>query len=314
MSREAPSDGLEIRYGDARYPRSVAALADAPRVLYVRGDPDALAVPSLSVVGSRMPTPYGLATTELAARLAVEAGLQVVSGGARGCDCAAGMAALDAGGRHVIVLGTGADVVYPRSSEALIERTLAEGGAVVSVAPWGTQPQRFLFPKRNRVIAALSQATFIGEAGLPSGTFSTAEAAIELGHEVLVVPGSIFSSQSRGANYLIGIGACCIADEEALEMAISRIYGRLRRPHGTASPARHRDRRWDRVLDAVVASPLRSDDVAALLGCDIRAALELLGDVTAAGAIEQGIDGRYIATKASLHARTALGHNGVQRR
>lgn len=293
------------------YPRSVAALHDAPPVLYVRGDPEILSEPSLSVVGTRLPTPYGLETTELASRLAVEAGLVVVSGGARGCDQAAGTAALDAGGSHVVVLGTGADVVYPVSSAGLIERVLDGGGAIVSIAPWGTQPQRFLFPKRNRVIAALSEALFIGEAGMPSGTFSTAEAAMELGREVLTVPGSIFSAQSRGTNYLIGIGACCIADEQALEMAVSRIYGRLRSSHRVDAAPRMKDRRWQKVLDAAISAPLRSDEVASLLGLDIRSALEVLGDMTVAGVVEQALDGRYIATKASLHARTSFSHNGL---
>lgn len=301
---------LVIERGDATYPAGLLELPDAPQRLYVRGSVDVLDHPGLAIVGTRRPTPYGIAATELAARVAVEAGLSVVSGGAVGCDQAAGLETLARGGRHVIVLGGGADVIYPASSGKLIEQTVASGGAVVSIAPWGTRPMRYLFPRRNRIIAALSQAVFVGEAGMPSGTFSTAEAAIDLGHEVLAVPGSIFSPQSRGANYLIGIGACCIADEEALELALSRIFGYLRSSRARGPEHLSDDPRVERVLRALVSSPLRSDDIARLLGLDARGCLEFLSCLMVEGRIEQLVDGRYAATKETLHALTSFGHNG----
>lgn len=300
----------ELRLGEDGYPSCVAELAPAPGTLYVRGDPGVLGTPSLSVVGSRRATPYGTAIAEMAARLAAESGLCVVSGGARGCDQAAGRAALDAGGRHVIVLGSGADVAYPSTAAPLIDRTLAEGGAVVSLEPWGTPPVRWAFPKRNRVIAALSGALLVAQAGMPSGTFSTAEAAMELGREVLAAPGSIFSPESRGSNYLIGIGACCIADEEALEVAVSRIYGVLRfcrdgpRGHPGLS-GRERE-----VVDMLVANPMRPSELAAALGTDDLSALRRLGGLEAKGLAERLVDGRFSPTAAALHALTRLGHNG----
>lgn len=201
---------FELHPGDALYPETVLELSDVPQTLYVRGNPEVLSTPALSIIGARKASPYGLAVAELAAKVAVEAGVTVVSGGAVGCDQASGWAAVNAGGKHVVVLGTGADVVYPRSSAGLITRTLDTGGAVVSISPWGMGPRKFAFPRRNRVIAALSQALFVSEAGMPSGTFSTAEAAMDLGRELLAVPGSILSPESRGTNYLIANGACCI--------------------------------------------------------------------------------------------------------
>ena len=180
---------FELHPGDALYPETVLELSDVPQTLYVRGNPEALSTPALSIIGARKASPYGLAVAELAAKVAVEAGVTVVSGGAVGCDQASGWAAVNAGGKHVVVLGTGADVVYPRSSAGLITRTLDTGGAVVSISPWGMGPRKFAFPRRNRVIAALSQALFVSEAGMPSGTFSTAEAAMDLGRELLAVPG-----------------------------------------------------------------------------------------------------------------------------
>ena len=186
---------FELHPGDALYPETVLELSDVPQTLYVRGNPEALSTPALSIIGARKASPYGLAVAELAAKVAVEAGVTVVSGGAVGCDQASGWAAVNAGGKHVVVLGTGADVVYPRSSAGLITRTLDTGGAVVSISPWGMGPRKFAFPRRNRVIATLSQALFVSEAGMPSGTFSTAEAAMDLGRELLAVPGSILSPE-----------------------------------------------------------------------------------------------------------------------
>ena len=307
-----PDDGVEIRRGDAGYPARVAELRGAPPVLYVRGDPSALDAPALAVIGSRRATPYGLAVAEMAGRMAAEAGIAVVSGGARGCDQAAGWAALRAGGRHVVVLGTGADdgSVYPATARGLVRRALAAGGAAVSLEPWGAGPQRWAFPKRNRVIAALSGALVVAEAGMPSGTFSTAEASVELGHEVLAVPGSIFSPESRGSNRLIADGACCIADEEALEVALSRIYGTLRFCRAPARGLEAGDACEQRVLAALVANPMRTEDLAAGLGLGGVDCLMRLSALEARGAVERLADGRWAPAKSALHAMTALGQNG----
>ena len=172
----------------------------------------------------------------------------------------------------------------------------------MSLVPWGCDPRPYLFPRRNRVIAALARAVFVGEAGMPSGTFSTAEAADAIGREVLAVPGSIFSPNSRGSNYRI-------SDEEALEVAISRIFGTLRFSHGPATCPVEEDERVGRVISALVASPLRSDEVARLIGLDARGCMEFLGALVIEGRIEQLRDGRYAPTKEELHERTTFGHN-----
>lgn len=304
----------ELRLGEAGYPACVARLASPPKRLYVRGDPGVLGAPALAIIGSRRATPYGLALVEMAARVAAESGLVVVSGGARGCDQAAGLAALEAGGRHVVVLGTGADVVYPSTSAPLIERALATGGAVVSIEPWGTQPMRWAFPKRNRVIAALAEALFVSEAGMPSGTFSTAEAAMELNHEVLVAPGSILSPESRGSNYLIGMGACCIADIEAFEVAISRIYGTLRYCRTPAlmagADASAENARERRLIEMLTANPMRDAEIAEALGLDAIACMRMLSALEMRGEVERLVDGRFSPTRRALHARGGLGQNG----
>ena len=301
---------FELHPGDALYPETVLELSDVPQTLYVRGNPEMLSTPALSIIGARKASPYGLAVAELAAKVAVEAGVTVVSGGAVGCDQASGWAAVNAGGKHVVVLGTGADVVYPRSSAGLITRTLDTGGAVVSISPWGMGPRKFAFPRRNRVIAALSQALFVSEAGMPSGTFSTAEAAMDLGRELLAVPGSILSPESRGTNYLIANGACCIIDEESIEMAISRIYGTLRYSRPDAPGIADLDQTQQTVMHALIASPLKVDDIAALVSLDAVGVLKLLGSLELEGLIERMMDGRYAPSKFALHAQTPFGHNG----
>ena len=300
----------ELHPGDELYPPCILELSDAPQTLYVRGDPYVLSEPSLSIIGARKASPYGISCSELAAKVAVQSGVAVVSGGALGCDQASGWAALNEGGRHVVVLGTGADVAYPRSSAGLITRTIETGGAVVSLSPWGCGVRKFAFPRRNRVIAALSAALFISEAGMPSGTFSTAEAAMDLGRELLVVPGSILSPESRGTNYLISNGACCIVDEESIEVAISRIYGSLRFSRPGAPGIEGLDSTQRQVLHALVASPMRADEISVLVSLDAPGTLKLLGSLELEGVVERLLDGRYAPTKFALNAQTPFGHRG----
>lgn len=300
---------MELRVGDELYPKSVLDLPDPPSTLYLRGDPSALSSMGLSIIGARKSTPYGRAIAEMAGRIAAESGIAVVSGGARGCDQAGGWAALRAGGRHVVVLGTGADVVYPSSAGKLIDRAISQGGCVVSIEPWGTPPMRWAFPKRNKVIAALSRATFVAEAGLPSGTFSTAETAEALGRELLAAPGFIFSPESRGANYLIGNGACCIGDEEALEVAISRIYGTLRFARSDAQGLIGLESSARRFMDAVIANPMRVEDLAHVLGVDPLACLQTASELEVLGLVERLVDGRFAPTSVALHSLTRLGQN-----
>ena len=132
MGPTVKASRIAIERGSDGYPPGVLDLANAPKRLYMLGNPEALQGPAIAIVGTRRPTPYGIALTELAAELAVEAGITVVSGGAIGCDQTAGMKALACGGVHVVVLGCGADVIYPSSSRGLIDKTLEAGGAVVS--------------------------------------------------------------------------------------------------------------------------------------------------------------------------------------
>ncbi len=285
--------GFELVPGDDLWPPLVGEGSGIDRI-YGRGDPSVLSTPCISVVGARRGTPYGLAVASLAGRVAAAAGLTVVSGGAMGVDAAAARAALAAGGRTVVCAGTGADLVYPASSRDVFEGATAQGGAVVALAPWGTGPSRWTFPRRNRLIAALSPVLVVTEAGLPSGTFSTADAAVELGRTVYAAPGSMFSPSSRGTNLLISQGATMIVDEESLEMSISMDYGVLRSPRMRTAKDR------GRLYSALVGQAMRPDDLAAALGKGVLEVMRLLADYEAEGLVRRLPDGRYSPTEAAL--------------
>jgi DNA processing protein len=195
-----------VAIADEAYPPRLRDLPRPPKRLWWHGDLDLLSRPVVAIVGTRRATQYGRRmTTEIAGALA-RAGATVVSGMALGIDAAAHRAALDAGGATVAVLGTGADVAYPRAHVAL-HAEIAERGAVLSELPPGAHSHGGSFPERNRIIAALASATIVVEAPFDSGALITAERATELGRDVGVVPGPIDSPQSQGANALLRDGA-----------------------------------------------------------------------------------------------------------
>ena len=276
---------FELRVGSPEYPRQLEETPDPPPVLYGIGDPSQLTPPGLAVIGARRATPYGLRSATMFASWAAGSGVTIVSGAALGCDLAAHRAALDAGGSTVAVLGCGADLDYPVRASALLSRVRASC-VVVSELPWGTQPKRWTFARRNRIIAGLSRGVLIVEASLPSGTFSTADRALEAGREVYAVPGSIFASECRGPNRLIRQGATPIADVSDLAQEL----GILVHPDsqgGGAEPC------GDDVLRAALADPSRPDDLAHALGLPIVDVARSLSRHERSGHLARYPDGRY---------------------
>ena len=217
-----------LKRGASGYPDSLMNAPEPPEMLYVVGNLDALN-DGLAVVGARKATPYGSSAAAKFAGLAAAKGIPVVSGGALGCDSQAHRGALDEGGRTVVVLGGGCDVPYPVRNTSLFQEVIDKGGAVVSEHDWEFPPLPYTFRARNRIIAGLARATLIVEAGLPSGTFSTADEALAANRDVLVVPGPITSPTSLGANRLIYQGATPIIDTETFEDALFGLFGCLRR-------------------------------------------------------------------------------------
>jgi len=209
---------------------------DHPARLHARGRWPPPEGPRAAVVGSRRPSPYGEAVAEQLASDLAAAGVIVISGLALGIDAAAHRGALGAGGTTVAVMGTGVDIVYPAAHGALAEQILAGGGALVSQFPDGTLPRRHNFPARNLTMAALADAVVVVEAAEGSGALITAAAALELGKDVLAVPGSVFSPLSVGAHGLIRDGAALVQNARdvlaALDVGREVLDDPLRAPRG----------------------------------------------------------------------------------
>ncbi|MBQ6585721.1 MAG: DNA-processing protein DprA [Coriobacteriales bacterium] len=285
-----------IERDDGSYPQQLEELSSPPDRLYCIGDVELLNQASLSIVGARQATPYGMGLATIFGKRAAQMGLVVVSGGAVGCDQAAAKAALDGQGPTVVVLGGGADVVYPSKSGPLFRDILDRGGLLVSENPWGSPPLRPYFVERNRIIAALSRATLIVEAGLYSGTFSTADAALDCGREVLVVPGSIHSPQSQGSNRLLYQGAHPVCDIESFDQIIHDIYPlevlELQRGKLLQADAGFNGDQKN-LLSMLSANPMRFDEICFHLRKDPVQLNMLLVDMESRGLIVQGRDMRW---------------------
>jgi DNA processing protein len=208
--REGTERGLTVvTCFDPRYPAWLREIVDPPIVLWVRGELTTAVRPAVAVVGSRHATPTGLALGRQLGEGLGAAGLTVVSGLARGVDGAAHEGALAAGGTTIGVLGCGADIVYPSEHRDLTARVAASGGVLSEFLP-GTPPRPHHFPLRNRIIAGLSRAVVVIEAGDKSGSLITARMAMEQGREVLAVPGNPLSGRNRGCHALIKDGATLV--------------------------------------------------------------------------------------------------------
>ncbi len=206
-----------ITRADADYPASLSDIHDPPLALYVWGAITESDRHGLGVVGTRNPTHYGISMADRLSYGACRAGWTIVSGLARGIDTAAHEAALKAGGRTLAVLGSALDTLYPRENEKLAER-IAGQGAVISEYPLGRKPDKTTFPYRNRIVAGLSRALLVVEAGLQSGAVITANQAMEQGRSVFAVPGRVDTPVSRGCHRLIRDGAVlCESLDDILE-------------------------------------------------------------------------------------------------
>jgi DNA processing protein len=197
------SGGRFIIPGDSEWPLRIDELESPPIGLIVKGNCDILSNPSLAIVGTRNPTPYG---TRIAGDFAagfVDREWDIVSGGAYGIDSFAHRGALIAEGRTIAVIASGIDLQYPAGNTKLFEE-ICENGAILSEVMPGVRalPHRFL--TRNRLIAALSQATLVVEAAFRSGSLRTARDAAELMRPVMAIPGPVNSPSSEGCHRLIG--------------------------------------------------------------------------------------------------------------
>jgi len=200
-----------MTWDDPAYPRRLREIYDPPPVLYLRGNPDLLSKHSISIVGSRKPSPYGVQMAEKLGRDLAARGLVVVSGMARGIDASAHRGALEAmkqsgRGATVGVLGTGIDVIYPKENRKIHEE-IAQHGCLISEFAMGSFAAPQNFPVRNRIIAGMALGVVVVEGAQYSGSLITARLAMEFGREVYGVPGNVTHAGSFGPNQLVKQGA-----------------------------------------------------------------------------------------------------------
>jgi DNA processing protein len=197
-----------ITFADPAYPANLRPLADAPAVLFVRGELVADDRYAIAIVGSRRASTYGLAISDRFSRELAARGLTIVSGGARGIDTRAHAGALNAGGRTVAFIGSGLDISYPAENRKLFERIATSGqGAVVSEYGFGSTPEPWRFPARNRLISGMTMGTLVIESPIDSGAILTANNAAAQGRDVFAVPGPIETGRNTGSHKLIQEGA-----------------------------------------------------------------------------------------------------------
>lgn len=293
MQRVADSGVQVITWDDAIYPRRLKEIDQPPPVLFVRGSINVEDDWAVSVVGTRRVTPYGRQVASEIARYLAQNGVTVVSGLARGVDAIAHQTAMQAGGRTLAILGSGVDTIYPPEHRKLAE-DISRQGAVMSDYPLGTQPESRNFPPRNRIIAGLSLATIVVEAGETSGALITAEFAVEQGRDVFAVPGSILTPQSEGTNRLIEQGARpLLRMSEILEsLKLEQIPEKqASRKAIAASPEENR------LLSCLTQDPRHIDEICALSGLPIQAVSATLTMMELKGLVTQVGGMNYVAAR-----------------
>jgi DNA processing protein len=281
-----------IRRGERGYPAALLDLrAAAPDRLFGCGNRTAIGGLELghtvTIVGSRRASTYGIRVAEELGRLLAAAGLVVVSGMARGIDAAAHRGALAGGGTTLAVLGGGADVVYP-TSERRLYRDILTSGAAISEAPPGQRPEAGSFPKRNRIMAALGAITVVVEAAQPSGSLITARQALGLQREVGAIPGPVTSRVSEGTNDLIVDGAALIRGaQDVLDRLLGVGMEAVRRWGPSLEPE------LARVAEAVELGSSTCDAVAVALGATPQEAAIALARLELLGYVRTDAAGRY---------------------
>ncbi|MDH3197927.1 MAG: DNA-processing protein DprA [Candidatus Krumholzibacteria bacterium] len=278
---------------DPEYPEALREVAQPPALLFCKGDVERLRVRGVAVVGTRKPSPGGVAFAKRLARDLSAAGVTVVSGLARGIDTAAHSGALGLPGTTVAVIGTGLDVPYPAENAALMMEIAAEG-CVVSEQLMGMHAAAHVFPRRNRMISALAHAVVVVEGGLRSGALITARWALEQGRDVGAVPGFPGDFRAQGPNHLIRQGGFLVEGAGDVFDAVP-----LLRPEPVAGGEERASEDDDAppgaqaVLAALSRSGAPVDEIAAHTGLAVADVQRHLLELELAGLAESDAAGRY---------------------
>ncbi len=278
---------------DSQYPSRLRQISHAPPVLFGLGDSHVLELSSIAIVGSRKASTYGKRVAEEFARGLSEHSFVIVSGLAQGIDTSAHKGALAHGGLTIAVKGCGLDVEYPARNRRLACE-IAENGAVISEFFPGTPPEPGNFPARNRIISGLARAVLVVEAGPGSGSLITAYLGLEQGREVLAVPGSIYSYNSRGCHDLIREGACLVAGVDHILEALGEDFDKKglaqsskRVKVSSLSPDEQQ------VVDNLEAQPQHIDDISARCSLSVSTVGAVLLGLELKGLVISHSGGRY---------------------
>jgi DNA processing protein len=285
-----------IRRGDEEWPTSLGALRDSPEFLRVRGRLPRPGERAVSVVGSRVAGPEGLDLARRIGRALARAGTWVVSGGAVGVDAAAHAGAIEEGGRTAVILGGGLDHLYPAGNRELFARVVESGGGLAAEVEDGVRAATWSFPRRNRIVAALGEATVVVRAGARSGALVTAERAMRLGRPVWIA-GEAGPGEREGLARLAAGGARTfgslaeLVDRLGLGERAGAAAGRGTGPGaGLRGPAAA-------LWGALDREPRPTDDVALRAGIGAGEALAALMELELLGLVERR-PGRGFARRA----------------
>lgn len=261
-----------ITLADSLYPKALLEIANPPALLYAKGNLDCLALPCLSVVGSRNATPQGEKNAEDFSENLSRQGLCIVSGMALGIDGAAHRGALKANGATIAVVGTGLDIVYPAKHRQLAHQIVSHG-LILSEFPLGTPSKAQNFPRRNRIISGLSLGCLVIEANLDSGSLITARLAAEQGREVFAIPGSIHSPVAKGCHQLIKQGAKLVESTEdilsELRLSTDLISAVNTSPNGSLPKRTNTPSETSTVLDSMGFDPIHFDTLLSHTGLTV---------------------------------------------
>lgn len=277
---------------DADYPAPLRELYDPPPFLFVKGKIIESDYRAVAMVGSRGATDYGRMTaTALAGELGRH-GVTIVSGMALGIDAASHRGALAAGSRTIAVLGSGIDIVYPRENKSLYAQ-IAESGAVVSEFLPNTDPNPGHFPRRNRIIAGLSRAVIVVEAGEKSGALLTADMALVYGKELFAVPGNISSRMSAGTHELLKSGAKILTSVDDIFSVLPELKNDYIAPRKPVAEGLTDGER--RILEKLSSAPIQLDTLMRDCGLTIGDAASFLLSLELRGLVKQLSGKRFIA-------------------
>lgn len=292
-----------LRVDDPEYPSRLSEIAQPPEKLWYRGDIHLLRDDRLlAIVGARKATPYGKQVIQTLATEAVTECFVTVSGLAYGIDGAVHTQTLDAGGKTIAVLGSSVldGEIYPHAHERLAHRILENGGLLLSEFPPGTPTYPGNFPQRNRIISGLCPATVIVEAAQKSGSLITARFAREQNREVFAVPGSLFSAQSVGTNWLIASGANVWSSMDSLFSALPYLERASQQEQQLDLDNLNTTERI--VYDLLHSGSMNTQDLCMHAGLNTPEILQAITMLCMSGLVHESNDGQYTRASATLRA------------